>query len=112
MTRVERRFQDIYIIGCVACRMLGWFQPCQIHHLNLHGRAGQKRRGDQFTIGLCPWHHIGQTGGERKRKDMERIFGPSLALSSIKFRAKFGTDDQLLEYQNELIAEYRKRLVA
>ena len=112
MNANERRFQDIYDIGCIACRKRWIFgSQCQIHHLNLNGKAGQKRRGDRYTIGLCPWHHMALVvvcEGETVSK-LESIFGPSLALKSKAFRAEFASDDELLAYQDELI-ENRRRL--
>lgn len=69
----------------------------EIHHLNEGGHAGQKRRGDEFTIGLCSWHHRGI------KSFLSGTLGPSLALNSREFRECFGSDDQLLEEQNKLI---------
>lgn len=111
MTPTERRFQDIYEIGCLACRKLGRYRvPCHIHHLNLGGHPGQERRGDQFTIGLCPWHHDGIYPSGYTESRMRDEHGPSFKLHKLKFWEHFGTDDALLDWQNELIA--RRRLVA
>lgn len=99
-----RRFAWIYDIGCVACLKIEiGFEPCQIHHLNLGGKAGQKRLGDRYTIGLCPWHHQGQVPSHMPKLGFKALRGPSLALSSREFRVKFGSDDELLAYQDELI---------
>lgn len=100
-----RRFTLIYATGCIACLLMGrTYTPCQIHHLNIGGRAGQKRRGDEFTIGLCPYHHQGHMPPGIGIGQMIAIFGPSLARASKAFRRKFGNDDFLLKKQNELIA--------
>ena len=108
MTPIERRFDAIYQIGCLACRTRGWYGiQCQAHHLNLGGKAGQKRRGNKFVIGLCPWHHVGEIPEGREEWWMLGRFGPSYKLQSRKFRAEFGTDDELLAYQNKLIDELR-----
>jgi hypothetical protein len=82
-------------MGCIACWSDGgaYVLP-EIHHLNLGGRAGQKRRGDEFTIPLCAWHHQGHKP--------ER-FGPSLKWNSKAFRAKYGRDDDLLAKVNDLM---------
>lgn len=84
--------------GCVCCRIkgLGYVQP-DIHHLTL-----RKRCHDE-TIGLCPWHHRGYTEG-RSVAAFEDMFGPSLAQGSKPFHAAFGSDEQLLAYQNELLS--------
>lgn len=99
----DRRFGRIREIGCLACRQLGWYGAPDVHHLNLGEHAGQVRRGDEYTIGLCPWHHR----GIGKFVDI----GPSLAKEPVKFRQRFGSDDELLAKQNELIAEAEKAVV-
>lgn len=108
MTPIERRFQYIYQIGCICCRKLGYYRQCQIHHLNLGGMAGQKRRGDLFTIGLCPWHHVGEYPNGYTEAAMDMRFGPSLKLHSKRFRKVFGNDDALLVYQDEQITQRRR----
>jgi hypothetical protein len=75
----------------------------EIHHLNLGGRAGQKRRGDEFTIPLCTWHHRGEPFNHFTVTRMREAFGPSLARTSKAFREAFGTDDELLAKTNDLI---------
>ena len=94
----ERRFRYIGEIGCICCRRYGHKDvPCDVHHLNLDEHAGQKRRGDEYTIGLCTWHHRGfpQPTAE---------VGPSLKHEPRRFRHVFGSDDELLEDQNRLLA--------
>lgn len=98
----RQRYRRIQKIGCIACRKLGYDSPAEIHHLNQGGHAGMKRLGNQFTIGLCPYHHRNHPGPSTRRA-MEEIYGPSLAGASKRFREKFGTDDELLALQNELI---------
>jgi hypothetical protein len=107
----QRRFGRIYEIGCLACRKRGWFNDCQAHHLNLDGKAGQKRRGDECSIGLCPWHHVGEPIGGMTAAECRRRLGPSLKLESVAFREKFGEDDELLRWQNELIEESESNVV-
>lgn len=109
MTPLERRFHAIYQIGCICCHKLGYHHQCQIHHLNLGGMAGQKRRGDLFTIGLCPWHHVGEHPQGYTEGAMTLKLGPSLKLHSKRFRARFGNDDALLVYQDTLISEWKAR---
>lgn len=99
----ELRFRRIKEIGCIACLRHFLETPCEIHHLNTGGHAGHKRRGDEYTIGLCTYHHrgVGSMPGGNK--------GPSLALKPNSFRAFYGTDDQMLEEQNGLIADAEAR---
>jgi hypothetical protein len=107
----ERRCQRIAEIGCLACAKRGWFCDPDVHHLNLDGHAGQQRIGNEATIGLCPWHHRAVTWCHWSRQRMTECFGPSLALEPDRFRQVFGSDDDLLRLQNELIAEKESNLV-
>jgi hypothetical protein len=93
----EHRFRRLKELGCVACWLSGTpdVYP-EIHHLNLGGHAGQKRRGDEFTIPLCRWHHQGQ---------VPEMSGPSLKWSPKVFRERYGTDDELLAKVNDLIRQ-------
>lgn len=101
----EHRFRRLKEMGCLPCWMQG--RPNvypEIHHLNLDGKAGQKRRGDAFTIPLCQWHHQGRTDGTCSVEDLRLWIGPSLKQSRA-FRSKFGTDDALLAKTNDLIRQ-------
>jgi hypothetical protein len=74
-----------------------------VHHLNFDGKAGQARRGDEYTIGLCPYHHVGEPIYGMSVEQCRDVLGPSLKLHSRAFRDEFGSDDDLLARQNELI---------
>lgn len=98
-TQAQReRFAAIQREGCICCREcgVGWM-PAEIHHLTIGGRHGQKRRGHDYTIGLCIYHHRGQP------LPWQDKLGPSYALQPRAFREEFGQDDELLARQNELI---------
>lgn len=101
-TKAEReRMARIKAFDCVACTITRVFRTAtgvEVHHL----LSGNKRRGHLFTIPLCPWHHRGDAGGWGV-KWMEANMGPSLARTSRKFRAVYGTDDELLERTNKLL---------
>lgn len=107
MTPLQRqqRFADIVQIGCIACLRFGYHSGPDVHHLNLGGHAGQKRMGDEYTIGLCPYHHRGIL------PPMIPV-GPSLAKEPRAFREFFGSDAELLMEQNARILELRSRRVA
>lgn len=97
------RFCSIHAVGCIACLKNGNGPTFpQIHHLTVGGKHGQKRRGHRFTIGLCDWHHVGIHTG-LYTSQVEQHFGPSYAISPRKFREYFGSDDELLAMQDELI---------
>lgn len=86
---------------CVACYQIGIVgeQYVDIHHLI----SGNKRRGHLFTVGLCKWHHLRYPIQDMSANETRKLLGPSLADGSKPFRAKFGTDDELLELQNRLL---------
>jgi len=104
-TKADReRFDKLLALGCICCRHFGYFQPPEIHHLNLDGHAGQKRLGHQFTIPLDSYHHRGQWAGRfHSLQFAQTLLGPSLALEPRRFREVFGTDEQLLARVNALI---------
>ena len=85
-------------LRCLACEIEDVNQPSptEAHHLTLGGLAGQKRRGDEFQIPLCSWHHRAVRPVGMTRELMTRLYGPSLALDSKQFRFAYGDDDSLL----------------
>lgn len=88
----------ILSMPCIACQMEGNTQPnrTEEHHLNLGGFAGQVRRGDEFSIPLCGWHHRAEAPIGYTKERALLAFGPSLATRSRLFRALYGRDDMLL----------------
>lgn len=102
----EHRFRRLKEMGCFPCDSIGIpdVYP-EIHHLNGGGHAGQKRRGDEFTIPLCEWHHQGKLIPGQTETQMLMSFGPSLKLHSRLFRHRFGSDDGLLAKVNKRIAQ-------
>jgi len=96
------RFALIKEIGCICCWIKGVPRvPAEIHHLTVGGKHGQKRRGHDYTIGLCQWHHR----GVKPYPGCQLSFGlgPSYADEPRRFRADFGSDDELLDFQNQVI---------
>jgi Recombination enhancement, RecA-dependent nuclease len=110
-TAYSRRCQRIAEIGCLACRRRGWYQAPDVHHFNLDGKAGQKRLGNESTVGLCPYHHRGQPFYGKTLAWCRRVVGPSLFHESTEFREEFGTDSELLAEQNRLIDEAESNVV-
>lgn len=95
-----RRFAALKAMPCLTCPGCG---ITEIHHLNGGGKAGQKRRGDEYTVPLGTWAHRGVPLAGWTAKQMEVTYGPSLARNSKAFRARYGTDDLLLRATNELL---------
>ena len=109
MNKADRhRFVAIMEIGCLACRLqfpdksIDFSYTTDVHHILNGGR----RQSHQHTIGLCPWHHRGIiVDGAIPRELMMDSKGPSLAHSRRIFENHFLPQDELLEWQNELIGE-------
>lgn len=101
----NRRFAAIQDAGCIIARKLGLgFVPCEIHHLLTTGRHGNgRRRGDAATVGLNTWSHRGEPFGGLSASQCRQKFGPSYAREPRAFREHFGSDDELLEYQDAIV---------
>ena len=102
----QARFDAIQQIGCLCCHAqgLGW-SPAEVHHLTIGGRHGQKRRGHDYTVGLCATHHRGVWVPwiDKCR--------PLYSEQPRAFRERFGDDDALLAEQNRRIEEWRQSSV-
>ena len=107
-TKAEQaRFDKMKDMGaCMACKQQNWkgWQPIEIHHL----LSGNKRRGHIFTVSLCSWHHRGvyQSGHGHDKQTLTKLLGASLANGSKPFHAEFGSDDELLAMQNEILNDH------
>lgn len=101
---MSARSLQVKSLPCIACHLdaIPQCTPTEEHHLNLGGKAGQKRLGDEYSIPLCAWHHRGDIG-KRTVRDMNWTYGPSLARASRMFREQYGGDMRLLELTNELL---------
>lgn len=105
------QFDDLYHIGCIACRLfgVGWVPPEQDHR-NTCDLAGMKRTegGHDDTLPMCCWHHRGIPhegyGGEH---GCLRTFGPSKHLHKKRFIERFGTIDELYVVRDALLEKYR-----
>jgi len=89
-------------IGCLACATSGKYRLAQVHHI-----VETNRLGHAATIGLCPWHHMGQLG----ESGSVALFGPSLAENKRDFVALYGTERELLELQDSLILAFERNWV-
>ncbi len=115
----DQRFEGLIQIGCLCCLInlqTGLFKAtgleCQRHHLNAGGVAGGKRLGDEFTIPLCSWHHMGSLGavaapagfvGGEWADAMAAKYGPSWAQGSKRFHDEYPSDEELLALANSLL---------
>lgn len=87
-------------IGCVCCQIRGLgYADGEIHHI----LSGGRRISHDHTICLTPWHHRGVVPSGFTEKQVKDIMGPSMAKSPKEFEEVFGTQEELLEFQNEVI---------
>lgn len=93
--------------GCVPCWLESKLQnrkhepePPDIHHTN-----GQNH---DMTYANCPWHHRGLRKNELDYLEMQRNFGPSMARNPERYRARYGSEAELLRFQSVMLAEYCK----
>ena len=89
-TKSESRRMEIIKsqVGCIATRFDQLqYTPCEIHHL-ISEKTGN-RISHAATIGLTYEHHQGKDGIHKAKK---------------RFKAKYGSDAELLELTNECIA--------
>lgn len=108
----QERFDLLQDLDCVCCWLAEQHGldrtdlPEEIHHLNMGGQPGKKRRGHRYTIKLCVFHHKGSFNGLPAPSGQDgvdwleekaAIHGPSWAQSARRFREFYGTDDYLLE---------------
>ena len=100
----KERMALVKLMPCLACTIEGVVSVCgptEIHHLNFDGKAGQKRRGDWFSIPLGRYHHQGIPPNGMNTMQAEMRYGPSLKLKSRRFRERYGDDDSLLAMVNK-----------
>lgn len=98
------RFAKLKALGCIACRLNGDFSETaepEIHHF----LSGNRRIGHEATVPLCTFHHRGIAYDGVPEAWFLANVGPSWHLHRREFRARYGTDWELLQTVNELIGE-------
>ncbi len=100
------RFDMMKESGCIATMIATnrYSQPPDIHHLTAAGR----RRGDDYTIALSPWHHRGVKPAHLTTQRCSGLYGPSFAHGRKEFARFFGSDDYLLKVQNLILEMYEQ----
>jgi len=82
--KAEKQFHDrLAVIGCIACRKGGWFNPVvSIHHIDGRTKPG----AHMLVIPLCAGHHQQGTGAagiiavHPYKAQFERMYGSQLEL--------------------------------
>lgn len=104
---MSARSADVRRLECVACEIEDSQQPFPSteHHLNSFGLKGHKRRGDECSISLCRWHHLGECLPGWCVDAMTNAYGPSWVHDKVQFRFAYGDDDSLLAITNHKLAQ-------
>jgi len=92
---------------CIACLVWSRTAPfpffvthgCDYHHL----LSGSRRRGHRYGIALCYWHHRAGLDFGSIAPEMRTYYGPSLMDGSKRFHEAYGSDEELLAIQDELL---------
>lgn len=110
MTRAEAaRVDEAKVTQCIPC--LVWAEQghmpiedvatcCQYDHV----KSGNIRRGHSYGYASCLWHHQGrleQDGWTHAR--MREHFGPSKMDGSRLYRETYGSEDELIRRQDEIL---------
>ena len=99
------RLTSIKESGCILCLLVtGKTRPCDCHHLT----AGSRRRGHQYTLGFCEYHHRGLIPDGHTKQSISGLLGFSYAWGRRGFQAFFGSDDLLLKIQNLILEHFNK----
>ncbi len=97
------RMAAIKASGCILCLLAaGKTKAPDVHHLT----SGSRRRGHQYTLGWCPYHHRGLIPDEHTKQSMSGLVGPSYAWGRRGFAEFFGSDDLLLKIQNLILKHF------
>lgn len=93
-------------VVCVEWRESGHapagFEPIMYGDFN-HCKSGNIRRGHMYGYCACGWHHRQLLDWGCTHKEMRDWYGPSLMDGSRKFHLTYGSDDDLIALQRELI---------
>ncbi len=102
---MSERSKLVRQLRCIPCEIEDVEQPfpTEADHCNEHGLAGKKRRGDDFQIASCGWHHRGLLLPGWTRDEMTHTHGPSMAHDQKQFRLAYGDDNTLVAVTNHKI---------
>ena len=88
MTPLQRHYDAVSALGCIACRKDGVDSPAELHH-----PYGRKGANEWRVIPICAAHHRGGV-----------MRWPSLHPWKRAFHAKYGSAEELLAEVEQLTA--------
>jgi len=103
------RFRRLHATGCICCEMLGerYRGPTEIHHIVDMGYR-KHSGGHQATLPLCAYHHRGVITNA-DHASWRQVMGPALSDGSKAFRARWGTQRELLARVNAGILKEKEK---
>ncbi len=105
----KKRMAAIKVTGCICCLLEGVLdRMATVHHI-LKGGIGSERIGHDATLGLCQWHHKAEGRSGLGLDAMARVWGPSLAMGSKPFVARYGSERLLLEVQDFILDAFESQ---
>jgi Recombination enhancement, RecA-dependent nuclease len=105
---VRERWSWFPDIGCLPCRKEGRFH---VPPDTAHETQGGRRTGHEFTFPCCPYHHRGELPDGMDSEIAAALYGPSFAYSKRSFELRYGTELELAQETDALIANLRRQLV-
>jgi len=101
------RWDRMREIGCIACRMNARYgfttTPLNLNNkLEMqHLLSGGRRRGHDYTVCLCEFHHQGKRlpHPEMGYRQHAVLYGPSFGRELTRFRQLYGREDEQLVYR-------------
>lgn len=113
-TKAEAAYIEAVKSGpCVCCvlwamKKNGWPLELAVDCANVgvdfhHLLAGGRRRGHEHGVGLCEWHHRGVSVELIALAIMRKLHGPALSEGSRPFHLAFGSDDDLVAVQKQIL---------
>ena len=101
----ERRAREIGCLCCYLNEQQGLAAAPSYdtkQHCNLGGLHGAPNLGERYTFILCAWHHCAILPEGWTTSAATDCFGPSLAKGSKPFRARYGSDEELIALTDTL----------
>lgn len=98
-------------LGCIAC-VFDSRSPNAGGHPTYHHFVYGKRRGHAWGVCLCAWHHLGECLPGETTSSMTEKYGPSLAKGSATFHLHYGSDQELMDRQQDRLVLPRLELPA
>ena len=69
-----------------------------------HSKSGNIRRGHRYGFASCLWHHRGRVPDDWTHQRMRLHYGPSRMDGSRLFHDTYGSEDELIEIQDMVLA--------